>query len=193
MNKNWHKVLAATAVFTLLLSGCGQSKPPAQGAGETPPANMGQGSQQGTDTPPQTATPAPNQEQNKQMKVKTYYSDSNFEKLIEKETTISYKQDADKYRAALESLKTSPDNQSLTLFKGFTFNKVDLKDGQITIDLSMAPESHLGSGGEDMLLNALQKTLFQFSEIQAIEVLVDGEQVESLMGHMDLPHPIKRN
>lgn len=193
MHKKWHKGLAAAAVFTLLLSGCGQSKPPEQNAGATPPANTEQGSQQGTATPPKTTTPAPNQEQNKELKVKAYYSDANFEKLVEKDATISYKQDQDKYKAALEKLKTSPDNQTLPLFKGFTFKKVEFSNGQLTIDLSMSPESHLGSGGEGMLLDALQKTLFQFSEVQAIQVLVDGKQVESLMGHMDLPHPIKRN
>lgn len=189
MHKKWHKGLAAAAVFTLLLSGCGQSKPPAQSSGATPPANT----EQGTAAPPRTATPAPNREQNKELKVKAYYSDANFEKLVEKDATISYKQDQDKYKAALEMLKTSPDNQTLPLFKGFTFNKVELSNGQLTIDLSMSPESRLGSGGEEMLLNALQNTLFQFSEVQAIQVLVDGKQVESLMGHMDLPHPIKRS
>ncbi|ALS22625.1 MULTISPECIES: GerMN domain-containing protein [Paenibacillus] len=194
MNQKWHKGLAAAAVFTLLLSGCGQSKPPAQNPGAAaPPATTEQGSQQGTNEPPQTATPQPNQEQNKELKVKAYYTDANFEKLVEKEVTISFKQDQDKYKAALEKLETSPDNQTLPLFKGFTFHKVELSNGQLTIDLSMSPESHLGSGGEEMLLTALQNTLFQFTEVQSIQVLVDGKQVESLMGHMDLPHPIKRN
>lgn len=67
-----------------------------------------------------------------------------------------------------------------------------LKDGQVTVDLSLPDAARLGSPGEEMLLDALKKTLFQFSEVKTIEILLDGKQVESLMGHMELPHPIKR-
>ncbi len=43
-----------------------------------------------------------------------------------------------------------------------------------------------------MLLEAIQKTLFQFPEVDSIDILVDGKPADSLMGHMELPHPIKR-
>lgn len=162
-----------------LLSGCGQAKPPVQGSGD-----------QGSVQPAPTPTPAV--QENKQMKVKVYYGDENAEKLVEKETTISYKSDSDKYTAALKALTISPDSKQLALLKGFTFNSVALKDGRLTVDVSMAPESRLGSGGEAMLLEAMKNTVFQFSEIQSLDILLDGKAVDSLMGHMDLPHPIKR-
>ena len=34
--------------------------------------------------------------------------------------------------------------------------------------------------------------MFQFEEVQQIELTVDGQQVESLMGHVDLEHPMNR-
>ncbi|MNJ00980.1 hypothetical protein D3C73_1604640 [compost metagenome] len=50
----------------------------------------------------------------------------------------------------------------------------------------------MGSGGEVLLMDALKKAVFQFSEVQALDILVDGKIVDSLMGHVELEHPIKR-
>ncbi|CAG7611302.1 hypothetical protein PAESOLCIP111_01360 [Paenibacillus solanacearum] len=189
MLQKWHKGMAAAAVVALLMSGCGQ-KPAPQGTGATPPATSSQGSGGGNTqgTAPQT----PAQPQEKQLKIKAYYSDDKLENLVEKEVSFAYKQDQDKYAAALQALTVSNDPKAVPLFKGFTFKSVVFKDGALTIDLSMSPESRLGAGGEEMLLRALQKTLFQFNEVQTFDVLLDGKKVESLMGHMDLPHPFKR-
>ncbi|MEC0207690.1 GerMN domain-containing protein [Paenibacillus ehimensis] len=197
MHKTWQKGMAAAAIAALLLAGCGTSKAPLQGTAETPPSKSGQAVQPGTGgekttTPPETSAPKPDPDK-KELKIKAYYSDAQLEKLVPKDVTIHIKQDQDKYLAALNQLKKSPDDNTIPLFKGFTYKNVALKDGQLNLDVSIADEGRLGSGGEEMLLDALQKTMFQFSEVKSIEVLVDGKQVESLMGHMDLPHPIKRS
>lgn len=200
MHKTWQKGMAAAAIAALLLAGCGTSKAPLQGTAETPPSKSGQTAQAGTDgdktttqtTPTETSTSKSDPEK-KELKIKAYYSDAQLEKLVQKDVTINFKQDQDKYLAALNQLKKSPDDKTIPLFKGFTYKSVALKDGQLNLDVSIADDGRLGSGGEEMLLDALQKTMFQFSEVKSIEVLVDGKQVESLMGHMDLPHPIKRS
>ncbi len=197
MHKTWQKGMAAAVIAALLLAGCGTSKAPLQGTAETPPNKSGQAAQPGTGeektaTPPETSAPKPDPDK-KELKIKAYYSDAQLEKLVQKDVTISFKQDQDKYLAALNQLKASSDDSTISLFKGFTYNSVALKDGQLNLDVSIADDGKLGSGGEEMLLDALQKTMFQFSEVKSIEVLVDGKQVESLMGHMDLPHPIKRS
>lgn len=197
MHKTWQKGMAAAAIAALLLAGCGTSKAPLQGTAETPPSKSGQAAQPGTGedkttTPPETSAPKPDPDK-KELKIKAYYSDAQLEKLVQKDVTIRFKQDKDKYLAALDQLKKSPDDSTIPLFKGFTYKSVALKDGQLNLDVSIADDGRLGSGGEEMLLDALQKTMFQFSEVKSVEVLVDGKQVESLMGHMDLPHPIKRS
>lgn len=46
---------------------------------------------------------------------------------------------------------------------------------------------------EQFALEALKNTLFQFDEVKSIELLVDGEVVESLIGHAELEHPILRD
>ncbi|SFK90922.1 Sporulation and spore germination [Paenibacillus sp. 1_12] len=177
-----------------LLSACGQAKAPA----EQPLANPAlskpmAASSNPTSAPPLAPTPVTSApDNNKQMKIKAYFGDESGEKLVEQETNISYQQDDEKYIASLKALSVSSDSKKLALFRGFTFHSAAANKGLLTINVTMAPESRLGSGGEELLLQALKKTVFQFPEINSIELLVDGKSVESLMGHMDLPHPIKR-
>ncbi|PYI54840.1 GerMN domain-containing protein [Paenibacillus flagellatus] len=129
----------------------------------------------------------------KQLTIKTYYADDNLDKLIEREATITFASDSDKYKAALNALKTSPDASLSSLSKGIDYRSAAFKDGQVVVDLAIAAEGRLGSPGEQLLVESIRKSLFQFAEVQSIDVLVEGKQTESLMGHVSLPHPIKRN
>jgi hypothetical protein len=174
-----------------LLSACGQTKTPTQQPLADPMMNKPQ-AQASNPTPAPTPVPTAPVVDNKQLKIKTYFGNENGDKLVEQETSITYKQDDEKYMAALKALSINADTTKLPLFKGFTFKTVAARNGMLTVDVSMAPESRLGSGGEELLLKALKQTIFQFTEINSIELLLDGKAVESLMGHMDLPHPIKR-
>lgn len=140
--------------------------------------------------PTPTATPEPL----KQKKVKAFYSDQDEMKLIEKEVTISYKQDADVYEAALNALKKSDDPKAIPLFDDLTFTSTsfDKAKGELKIDLKFGPKTQLGAPGEELFLQALKKTVFQFPEVKNLYVLKNGKQVDSLMGHLELPYPIKR-
>ncbi|PZE21903.1 GerMN domain-containing protein [Paenibacillus xerothermodurans] len=166
-----------------LLSACGQVKDPAGDSSTPEPTQMN-----GSRTPPASAAA----QHHRQMNVKVYYGDVDAERLIEHETTISYQEDTDKYAYAIKLLGESDDSERVALFKGFTVKSAQFKDGLLTVDMSMAPEARVGSGGEALLLDALKKTVFQFSEVQSLELLMDGQAVESLMGHVELPHPIQR-
>ncbi|MNP82329.1 hypothetical protein D3C76_1809300 [compost metagenome] len=50
----------------------------------------------------------------------------------------------------------------------------------------------MGSGGELLFLDVLKQTMFQFEEVQSIQLMVDGKETESLMGHVELENPIVR-
>ncbi|MGG2200461.1 GerMN domain-containing protein [Paenibacillus validus] len=195
MQNHWRHTLTAAAILAVVLSGCGQAKPlngtqPNQTA-EQPAHQTEQGQTSGGGSNSQA--PAAASEQSKISKViKTYYSDAEFTKLVEQQAKIEFKNEADQYLTALNQLKKTPDDTTISLCKEISFKSAVLKDGQVTVDLSLPDAARLGSPGEEMLLDALKKTLFQFSEVKTIEILLDGKQVESLMGHMELPHPIKR-
>lgn len=128
----------------------------------------------------------------REMRIKLYYGDDRLTSLHPLEKTIRYAEPAEKYRLALEGLQDNPEGKLVSLFQSFTFLSVKAEEGKVTVDLKIAPEGQFGAAGEDLVVRALMDTLFQFEEVAAIDILVDGQTAESLMGHVSLPHPILR-
>lgn len=50
-----------------------------------------------------------------------------------------------------------------------------------------------GSTGELMTLNSLANSLTELPEINQVQILINGEKVESLAGHADLTQPLTRD
>jgi hypothetical protein len=165
----------------MILFGCGKTKQVSPAVSEGP-----QGIILASLAP--TSTP----EASKPVILTLYYGNVLGDELVHKDVTLEPALASSIYLEALKALTKSPDDQAVALFEGFTFLSAEQKDSTLTIDLTLPKESQLGAPGEDLLLNSLEKTMFQFKEINEIEVLVDGQKVQSLLGHMELPHPIKR-
>jgi spore germination protein GerM len=172
-----HIPLLIVFLSILVICGCGKVKQAVIAASSTPEAVA---------SAAPTATPITV----KQTQMNLYYGNENGDALVAKEVTLKQSSTETPYLEALNDLTKSPDTQSVALFAGFTFISAELKDGVLNIDLTLPKASHLGAPGEELLINALKKTMFQFKEINAIEVLVNGKKVESLLGHVELSHPI---
>ncbi|MDQ0875202.1 hypothetical protein QFZ77_003861 [Paenibacillus sp. V4I3] len=185
----FHGVLLVSAI-TLSVTACGQKGQHVGGA--TPQTTIAPTPTTVVQSPAPTPTQTP--EPLQQKKVKAFYSDQDEMKLIEKEVTISYKKDADVYEAALNALKKSDDPKAIPLFDDLTFTSTsfDIAKGELKIDIKFGPKTQLGAPGEELFLQALKKTVFQFPEVKSLYVLKNGKQVDSLMGHLELPYPIKR-
>jgi hypothetical protein len=183
MKKHLYQGILISSFIALAVSGCGQKHATNATQPTTTPVS----------TPVVSATPAPTPEL-KQSTVKVYFTDSNQSKLVEKEATVTYKPDEAPYAATLNALKKSSDSSLASLFAGVTFKTVafDKASGDLKLDLGFGSNTQLGAPGEDYFLQALKKTVFQFPEVKTLSVLKDGQKVDSLMGHMDLPYPIKR-
>ncbi|MNZ63728.1 Sporulation and spore germination [compost metagenome] len=123
--------------------------------------------------------------------IDAYYTDDQMLDLIKETKEITYQQEQDKYLAALKSLQSN-DSNLFPLWGKVEFHSAVLKDGALTIDITLPDEARLGAGGEVLALDALKKTMFQFQEVESIELLVDGQQVDTLMGHEELEHPMTR-
>lgn len=130
--------------------------------------------------------------QEKSETIKVFYTDEQLTELKSSSQSITYKDDLGKYEAAFTALQNSKDSKLFSLWSKIKLNSMKMKDGQLTIDISMPDEARLGSDGELFALDSLKQTFFQFNEVKSIELLVDGQQLESLMGHADLDHPITR-
>lgn len=165
--------------IAIVLGGCGAGKTP---MGQAVPQKAGQN----TEAPAVSASPAA------AKTIAVYYGDASGNTLVEKTALIQPSSETAKYLDALKALKKAPSADAVSLCPNTTFRSAELKEGTLTVDMSIPDSDKLGAGGEQLFVSAIEKTLFQFNEVQAIELLVEGKQAESLMGHLDVPHPIKR-
>lgn len=126
-------------------------------------------------------------------KIETYFTDDQMLELQKVEQEITYKSEDDKYLAALKALQSTSDQKLFSLWGKAIFNSAKIQSGEVTVDLSLPDEARLGAGGETLALDAVKQTLFQFSEVQSIRLLVDGQEIDTLMGHVELEQPLTRN
>ncbi|MBO2943117.1 GerMN domain-containing protein [Paenibacillus sp. F411] len=126
-------------------------------------------------------------------KVVLYYTDPELMGVVEAPGEIMYNGAEDKYAKAFNALQQSDDEEFVPLWnEAITLNQVEFDAGALVLDITKPAEANLGAGGEMYALEAMKNMFFQFEEVQSIQLLIDGEQVESLMGHVVLEHPMKR-
>ncbi|ANS74795.1 hypothetical protein AWM70_09485 [Paenibacillus yonginensis] len=195
-----------------VLAGCGQK--PAASPAENGNTNVAESSsaptesadaQQGAGNAPASIAPSgqPSSSEDASVSanakqtesIKLYYADKDFMELKEATRDISYEasDNTSKYKAAFEGLQKSGSDDLISLWEKVQLLSVKFANGEVTLDIHMPDEARMGSDGELMALDSLQKTMFQFDEVQSIELLVDGKKLETLMGHADLLHPMTRN
>ncbi|MCI1777883.1 MAG: GerMN domain-containing protein [Paenibacillus lautus] len=156
----------------------------------TPPEKTSAGS---TGTPVDTKDVNAAEDQAKKANIKLYYTDPEIMDLKEASKEITYSGEEDKYKKAFEGLQKSGDTELNPLWSDkITLKSLKFDNGALTLDITKPAEANLGAGGEMFAIDALQKTFFQFDEVQSLELLVDGNQIESLMGHVELEHPMTR-
>ncbi|MGG3312006.1 GerMN domain-containing protein [Paenibacillus sp. 2KB_20] len=124
--------------------------------------------------------------------IKAYYTDPDMMELVEGTAEISYKEDQEKYEAAYQALQKSGNAEMIPLWDKIGLNSLKFENGALTLDVTVPDEANLGAGGESFAVDAIKKTFFQFDEVQSLQILVDGQQTESLMGHVDLENPMTR-
>ncbi|WP_068775477.1 GerMN domain-containing protein [Paenibacillus sp. FJAT-26967] len=192
--KLWMQGLVIGSLVLVAATGCGQKEQPLNpgaSSATTEPVQTVSPTPVPTTSVKPSPSPSPSPEVNEKS-VKAYYSDPDLTKIVEKTVKISYKNEGDKYKSTLEALKKSVDEQAVSLFEDVQFQNVKFDKEELKIDLKLGQNAQFGAGGEMFFVEALEKTLFQFPEVKAIYLTKDGSQVESLMGHVDLPYPIKR-
>lgn len=213
MNKKW-TYAGISALLLLVIAGCGD-KPAAapadnagqdsttvvNGAGSTAESTNGGEDVVATATAQPTAEPAspspaateqPTAPDKQSQNISVYFTDPQQMELIPAKADISFADDVEKYSEAYKALQSSTNPDQIPLWGKIELKSLKFADGLITMDIHKPDEAQLGAGGEAFAISALAETLFQFKEVKSIEVLVDGKQVESLMGHVDLEHPITR-
>ena len=130
------------------------------------------------------------------MNIKVYYPDDSGMKLVEVEREIVIDDSTDKYTAAVETLLNEPGEDNLTKIfpNNAAIRSVEVADGLATVDFdgSFLKNFVGGSTGEEFLIGSVVDTLTNFPEVKQVKFLVDGQEIETLSGHMDLSTPLER-
>lgn len=175
-------------------NGSGGEATPGDTGGDEGGSNAANGNQDQGEGP--TSSDTTSQTPDKAAKSQTidvYYTDPQELDLKKAQTEISFSKDIEKYKKAFGALQSSGKSELVPLWAKVDLKTLEFKDGQITMDIHLPDEARLGAGGEQFALDALTQTMFQFDEVKSVELLVDGAKVESLMGHVDLEHPLTRH
>ncbi|GAB6137013.1 LysM peptidoglycan-binding domain-containing protein [Halanaerobaculum tunisiense] len=101
------------------------------------------------------------------------------------------------YKNTLQELingPTSTPNAQMPILKDTKVLGVTINNGiaHINFDEKIL-QANVGSASEHLLLLALANTLTEFKKIKAIKILVNGQQVETIGGHVVLNKPIYRS
>ena len=121
--------------------------------------------------------------------IKVYRTDDQLMELVEAEEVITYTNEQEMLEAALAQLQEDGSEGTLSLWSSIQMNDISVQNGDVVIDLTIPDEANMGSGGESFAIDAITSTVFQFEAFNTLQLLIDGEQKESLMGHVTLEHP----
>lgn len=171
----------AICALSILAVGCG-SKPPS--------SSPVQGSNPAATAPEPVVNP--NEENEESQEIEVFYADDQLLQLEQRTKTITFEDESDKYSQTYSALQNSDQPELIPLWNNIDLLSAHFDQGKLTLDVHIPDEARLGAGGETLALDALRETFFQFDEVTSIELLVDGNATESLMGHVELEHPLTR-
>lgn len=124
--------------------------------------------------------------------IQVYYVDAQLTQLEKSTKEITFEDNSDKYSKTFAALQSKDQTELVSLWNKIDLLSTKFDQGKLTLDVHIPDEARLGAGGELLALDVLRETFFQFGEVHSIDLLVDGESPESLMGHAELDHPINR-
>ncbi len=126
--------------------------------------------------------------------IQVYFPNADGTKLIAVNKKI--KTGNDKYKAVMQALLEGTTDKKLTVVmpKNTKLQSVKIDKNIAYVDFSKEFTKNFtgGSTGEIMLVGSIVDTLTEYPEIKAVQILVDGKELDSLSGHMDLSTPIQR-
>lgn len=130
-----------------------------------------------------------------EKKIKVYFSTADASYLKAENREIDG--ESDLYFQVFEELKAGPESSDLseTIPEGSQLLDYSL-EGKLLIlnfNLSLKNNHWGGSTGERMTVYSIVNSYTAFSEVESVKILLAGEEVESLVGHLDLSQPLMYN
>lgn len=127
--------------------------------------------------------------------LKVYFSneDANYLKAEYRDRDVQ----TDLYLQLFRELKTGPENNKLkiTIPKKSELINYNLDGDLITLNFNSALRNNHwgGSTGEIMTVYSIVNTYSSLDEIKKVKIIIEGKEVKSLVGHLDLTKPLLYN
>ena len=191
-------LLLMMAAMLLVSAGCDNPQQPPENKTDSPKVEQSEKPDKKPDTVKKDNPAPPKVESAKiqTQETKVYYPDESGTKLVPVEREIKFSDENEKYVAAVDQLMKEPKEKELTtIFPKHAKIKSIKREGETAIvdfDKDILKGFVGGSTGEEFLINSIVDTLTEFKEIEQVKFLIDGQEVETLSGHMDLSEPIKK-
>jgi hypothetical protein len=140
--------------------------------------------------PPGAAKPVP-------VRVVTlYFGSEDGTRLVAEELEIAASEEAlDGLRPVLEALATGPIRKGVALFPaGTSLHGVYITGRTAYVDFSrqLVEEFAGGSSGEYLLVASIVQTVCSnFRELDSVRLLVDGKEVDTIGGHLNVSDPLR--
>ncbi len=130
-----------------------------------------------------------------EIELTLYFSDENAQYLVPEYRRISQTDNVAK-QAVVELVK-GPNDSNLypTIPQTTMVNALYLSDGIAYVDLSaeVIKDHSGGSTGELLTIYSIVMTLTSFPDIEKVQILVEGNSGETLVGHIDTSIPLERD
>ncbi len=130
------------------------------------------------------------------VEVTLYFSDDQAMEVLPEKRTVEVTEDEPEMpieRIAVLELLKGPSDEKLrkTLPPEAQLLSIAVRDGVATVDFSQEFQTKHwgGSAGEGLTINSLVKTLTGIEGIDRVQVLIEGEVIDSLAGHYDWSEP----
>lgn len=179
----------------LLLAACGQGEVPSGGASVAAPqvADVS-GESAGAHGAQDANSPGGSQEESG-LDARLWFPDADGNLAVESRVVRREPTPALQARALIDALLAGPGGDLTRAIPADTSVRAlhIAADGTAYVDLSRTFETGLSAGSEDALLavRSIVRTLTGgIPEVHRVRLLVEGEEVESLGGHLDLTRPL---
>ncbi|MFW6149265.1 MAG: GerMN domain-containing protein [Atribacterota bacterium] len=130
-----------------------------------------------------------------EIEVMLYFSDDNAQYLVGESRQIN--QADNPLKQAIVELIKGPEDTNLypTVPKTTKVNALYVSEEIAYIDLSseVVKDHPGGSTGELLTVYSIVMTLTSFSDIEKVQILIEGDSRETLVGHVDVSKPLERD
>lgn len=186
MNKNFLLLLIFVFLFSFTLAGCGTQEEQVQN----------QNLKSKTEVEEQKEAVAPEKQA---VELTLYFSDDQAMYLVptKEKAMVADTSTATLAKVIVEKLIAGPDKDSLQptipAEADLLSVKVDNKIAVLNFNQAFVDKHPGGSTGESMTIYSLTNSLTELEGIDKVAFQVEGQNIETLKGHLDLTRPVERN